>query len=73
MAVRRSGSLESRIPKYLAAEGYKGMGVMSRELHVRMENLKWTLNKMVFERKIEPVVYGGIRLYRVRNPSSSMR
>jgi hypothetical protein len=69
LAVRRKGSLESRILKYLATEGYKGMGVMSRELHVRVENLKWTLNKMVFERKVEPVVYGGIRLYKVREPS----
>ena len=68
--MRRKRSLESRILKYLATEGYKGMGVMSRELDVRIENVKWTLNKMVFERKVEPVVYGGIRLYRARKSST---
>lgn len=59
--------MQSRILEYLRSVGYKGKGVMSKDLHVRIENAKWTLNKMVFEGKIEPVVYGGIRLYKAKD------
>jgi len=31
---------------------------------VSCESLKWTLNKMVFEGKVEPLVYGRTRLYK---------
>lgn len=44
---------------------------MSRDLHVRIENVKWTLNALVFEGKVEPVVYGGIRIYRAKTQKSS--
>jgi len=62
----RKTPLEDRILEYLRTVGYKGMGVMSKDLQVRFENVKWTLNKMVFERKVEPVIYGGIRLYKAK-------
>lgn len=71
MSVHRKESLESRILNYLRTEGYRGMGVMSRDLHVRIENVKWTLNALVFEGKVEPVVYGGIRIYRAKAQKSS--
>jgi len=43
---------------------------MSKDLHVRIENLKWMLNKMAFEGKVEQVVYGGIRLYKAKEPEN---
>lgn len=69
--VMRKTPLEDRILEYLRAVGYKGMGVMSRGVHVRRENLKWTLIKMPFEDKVEPVVYGGIRLHKAKRSRSA--
>jgi hypothetical protein len=42
------------------------MGAMGKDLLVENGNVKWTLNRLVTEGKVEPVVYGGVRLYKVK-------
>lgn len=43
---------------------------MSKNLDVEIGNVKWTLNKLVTEGKVEPVVHGGVRLYKVKGQKS---
>lgn len=70
MTGRRKRPLENQILKYLRSVGYRGMGVMSKNLDVEIGNVKWTLNKLVTEGKVEPVVHGGVRLYKVKGQKS---
>jgi len=59
--------LDDRVLEYLRGRGYRGMGVMGRELGVSLDKVKWALRRLVAEGKVEALVYGSVRTYRAKN------
>jgi len=59
--------LGDRVLEYLRTRGYRGMGVMSRELGVSLDKVKWALRRLVAEGKVEELVYGSVRTYRAKS------
>ena len=56
--------LGDRVLEYLRTRGYSGMGVMSRELGVSLDRVKWALRNLAKEGKVEMRIYGCMRVYR---------
>jgi len=64
------GRLEDRILEYLRTRGYGGMSVMSRDLDVSPDRVKWALRSLAKERRVETRIYGCMRVYRAKRHDS---
>jgi len=62
--------LDDRVLEYLRTRGYSGMGVMSRELGVSLDRVKWALRSLVKEGRVETRIYGCMRVYRAKRHGS---
>ena len=66
--------LGDRVLEYLRTRGYRGMGVMSRDLGVSLDKVKWALRSLAKEGRVEAHIYGCMRVYRAeRHDSSEVR